>query len=77
MNLRVLVIKLFALFYHLHRHQYNVAAYKFLAIFPTPSRSNWIVHEPVLEALAERGHQIIVLSPYSMQLQTTWNGNVT
>lgn len=73
MDLRVLLLNLFALF---QRPQY-VAAYKFLAVFPTPSRSNWIVHEPVLGALADRGHQIMVLSPYNMQLKSEWGGNVT
>lgn len=40
-----------------------------LAIFPSPSISHQIVFRPLMEALAKRGHNILVVTPNPIQVQ--------
>lgn len=41
-----------------------VQCYNILAIFPDPSRSHFMVFEPLLKSLAEKGHSLTVISYY-------------
>uniref|UniRef100_A0A336MVH8 CSON005964 protein n=1 Tax=Culicoides sonorensis TaxID=179676 RepID=A0A336MVH8_CULSO len=41
-------------------------AYKILCFYPTLSRSQLVFSQPLLMALAEKGHQVTVVSPFSL-----------
>lgn len=44
----------------------TVNSYKILAMFPTITRSQLVYAQPLLIALAEKGHQVTVVSPYRL-----------
>jgi glucuronosyltransferase len=37
---------------------------KILAVFPTPSKSHWILGQPLMKELARAGHEVTVMSPF-------------
>ncbi|XP_075147408.1 uncharacterized protein LOC142221536 [Haematobia irritans] len=41
-----------------------VAGYKYLAVLHTPSKSHFIVGSSLMRALAEKGHEVYVISPF-------------
>lgn len=43
-----------------------VSSYKILCFFPTISKSQWVFGTPLLVALAEKGHQVTSVSPFSL-----------
>lgn len=42
----------------------QVDAYKILGVFPTPSFSHFVLGSRLMKALAEKGHEIVIISPY-------------
>lgn len=42
----------------------SVSAYKYLAVLPTYARSHFSVGSSLMKALAEKGHEVYVISPY-------------
>lgn len=42
----------------------NGSSYKILGIFPSMSKSHFIVGHALMRGLAEAGHEVTVLSPY-------------
>ncbi|KAH0949258.1 hypothetical protein HN011_000242 [Eciton burchellii] len=40
------------------------SAYRFLAVFPTPGKSHFIVAESLMKGLISKGHQIDIMSPF-------------
>lgn len=40
------------------------SSYRILAVLPTPSYSHQITFRPVMDKLAENGHEVVVLTPY-------------
>ncbi|XP_050683670.1 UDP-glucosyltransferase 2-like [Leptidea sinapis] len=42
---------------------FNSDAAKILAVFPTPSISHQVVFRPIVQALAKKGHEVIVITP--------------
>jgi hypothetical protein len=37
---------------------------KILAVFPTASKSHWILGQPLMKELARAGHEVTVMSPF-------------
>lgn len=42
------------------------AAYKVLGVFPTMSKSHYILGSKIMKELADRGHEVTVLTPFPM-----------
>lgn len=42
------------------------SASRILGVFSTPSRQHWYVHQTLMLGLAERGHDVTVISPFEM-----------
>lgn len=42
----------------------NASGYRFLGIFPVPSKSHYYIGQNLLKALAEEGHDVTVISPF-------------
>lgn len=45
----------------------SVNGAKILAIFHIPSKSHYILGNTLLKALAKRGHQVTMLSPFALE----------
>ncbi|ACO53580.1 egt [Euproctis pseudoconspersa nucleopolyhedrovirus] len=65
MDLKILTLVVWAWSLAMRR---NVSAARILAVFPTPSYSHQSVFKVYVEALAERGHSIVVIKPKLSQL---------
>lgn len=42
----------------------NVKCFKILGIFPSPSKSHYYVGNALMKGLAEKGHEVTVISPF-------------
>ena len=42
-------------------------ASRILCLFPTPSRSNVVIASELLKGLAQRGHEVTMLSPFPLE----------
>lgn len=41
-----------------------VFEYRILGVFPVPSKSHYYVGEALMQGLAERGHEVTLISPF-------------
>lgn len=61
---------LFSLLFALGIHIKCYEAANILAVFPFPGRSQYILVQPYLKALAAKGHQLTVISAYPQKNAT-------
>lgn len=50
----------------IHSQNAIVSSYKILGVFPSMSKSHFIVGSALMRGLAEAGHEVTVLSPYPL-----------
>lgn len=60
----------------------NVMSYKILAVLPVTSKSHYYIGGNLMKAMAEQGHEVTVISPFSEEkpisnftevlLETSW-----
>lgn len=55
----------------------NISAYRILGVFPTPSISHQVVFRPLMRALAEKGHDVYVMTPNPMYTKLNAPANYT
>lgn len=60
MNVLVYVTLLFSVLLHAH-------AYRILGLFPHPGKSHFHVFQPLMQALAEKGHDVTVVSHFPIK----------
>lgn len=43
----------------------SIEAYKILGVFPADSRSHYVLGSRLMKALAEKGHDVTIVAPYT------------
>lgn len=64
MKLPILIITLFSLSAFTPP---PINAYKILGVFPTMAKSHWIIGSSLLKGLAEAGHEVTAISPFTIK----------
>lgn len=63
-------MKFIAIVFHLFILNGLVNCYKILGIFPSMSKSHFVVGNALMRGLAKAGHNVTVISPYSQRAET-------
>lgn len=75
---QILTVQLITPKYKISSPKYQMLApkYEILAIFPTPFYSHMTPVAPILELLAQRGHKIVLITPYPIALDRNTSENI-